>query len=65
MRWLIYLGILLVGTLIFSQVIALMDLDPLPGDILYDQGNLHIHIPVLYFAGTSVALALLFLFLRR
>ncbi|MEJ0042135.1 MAG: DUF2905 family protein [Rhizomicrobium sp.] len=65
MRWLIYLGILLFGTLIFSQVIALMDLDPLPGDILYDQGNLHIHIPLLYSLGTSVVLALLFWFLRR
>ena len=65
MRWLVYLGILLVGTLIFSQVIAMMDLEPLPGDILYDRGTLHIHIPVLYSLGTSVVLALLFWFLRR
>ena len=65
MRWLIYLGIIVIGTLIFSQVIAMMDLEPLPGDILYDRGTLHIHIPVLYSLGTSVVLALLFWFLRR
>ncbi len=65
MRWLIYLGILIVGTLIFSQVIAQMDLDPLPGDILYDHGTLHIHIPVLYSLGTSVVVALLFWWFRR
>ena len=65
MRWLIYLGILLLGALVLSQVIALLDLDPLPGDIIYDRENWHIHIPVLYSLGTSVVLALLFWFLRR
>ena len=65
MRWLIYLGILVLGTLVFSQVIAMMNLDPLPGDIAYDNGTLHIHIPVLYSLGTSVVLALLFWWLRR
>ncbi|HJW39902.1 MAG TPA: DUF2905 family protein [Rhizomicrobium sp.] len=65
MRWLIYLGILLVGMLVFSQAIAMMDLDPLPGDILYDRNNLHIHIPVLYSLGASVFVALLFWWFRR
>jgi len=65
MRWLIYLGILVFGTLIFSQVIAQMDLEPLPGDILYDRENWHIHIPILYSLGCSVVLALLFSFFRR
>ena len=54
-RWLIYAGIILVGILIYSQVIALMDLDPLPGDIIYNQGSWHINIPVLYSLG-AVAL---------
>ena len=65
MRWLIYGGIILLGALIFSQVIAMMDLAPLPGDILYDKENWHIHIPVLYSLGTSVVLALLIWFFRR
>lgn len=65
MRWLVYLLILVVGTLVFSQAIALMDLDPLPGDILYDHGNWHIHIPVLYSLATSVVVALLLMIFRR
>jgi hypothetical protein len=65
MRWLVYLGILLVGALVFSQAIAMMDLDPLPGDILYDQDGWHIHIPVLYSLGASVVLTLLFAVMRR
>ncbi len=65
MRWLIYGGIILLGALIFSQVIAQMDLAPVPGDILYDKENWHIHIPVLYSLGTSVVLALLIWFFRR
>jgi len=65
MRWLIYLGMLVAGALLISQAIALMDLDPLPGDIAYDQGTWHIHIPVLYSLGASGVLALLFWFFRR
>jgi hypothetical protein len=64
-RWLIYLGILLCGALVLSQVIALLDLDPLPGDIIFDREAWHIHIPVLYSLGASVVLALLFSVLRR
>ena len=65
MRWLIYFMIIVLGALLLSQVIALMDLDPLPGDIMYDQGNWHIHIPVLYSLGASVVLALVIGWLRR
>ena len=65
MRWLIYLGILLLGALVLSQVIALLDLDPLPGDIIYDRENWHIHIPVLYSLGAAAVLALLIWFFRR
>ena len=65
MRFLIYAVILVVGMLIFSQVIALMELEPVPYDIAYDQGNWHIHIPVLYSLGATAALALLIWFFRR
>ena len=65
MRWLIYLGIILLGALLLSQVIVLMDLEPLPGDIAYDHDNWHIHIPVLYSLGASVLLALVIGWLRR
>ena len=59
-RWMIVLGALLL-----SQVIAMIDLEPLPGDILYDQGGWQIHIPVLYSLGASVVLALVIGWLRR
>ncbi|HEY0107372.1 MAG TPA: DUF2905 family protein [Rhizomicrobium sp.] len=64
-RWLIYLGILVFGALVLSQVIALMGFDPMPGDVNYDRENWHIHIPVLYSLGASAVLALLFSFMRR
>jgi hypothetical protein len=64
-RWLIYLGILVFGALLFSQAIAMMDLAPQPGDILYDRENWHIHIPVLYSLGATAVLALLIWFFRR
>ena len=65
MRWLIYLAIFLVGALLLSQAIAMMDLEPVAGDILYDKANWHIHIPVLYSLGAAAVLALLIWFFRR
>jgi hypothetical protein len=64
-RWLVYLTIILVGALMFSQVIAMVGLDPLPGDILYDKENWHIHIPVLYSLGAVAIAGLIFWAIRR
>lgn len=63
MRWLVYLVIFLVGALLFSQVIAMIDLEPLSSDI--DIKQWHIHIPVLYSLGATAVLALLIWFFRR
>jgi hypothetical protein len=65
MRFAIYLGIFVVGALLLSQAIAMVDLDPMPGDILYDHENWHIHIPVLYSLGTAAVLGLVIYFFRR
>ncbi len=65
MRFAIYIGIFLVGALLLSQAIAMIDLDPLPGDIIYDRENWHIHIPVLYSLGTAAVLGLVIMFFRR
>ncbi len=65
MRWLVYLGVIVIGALIFSQAIALMDLDPLPGDILYDTDKWHIHIPVLYSLGAVAIAGLIFWAVKR
>lgn len=61
----IYAAIIVLGALVISQGLALMDLDPMPGDIDISRQNLQIHIPVLYSLGTSVVLALLFWWWRR
>jgi Protein of unknown function (DUF2905) len=65
MRWLIYLGIILGGALLYSQAIAMMDLEPLPGDIIYNQGNWHINIPVLYSLGAVALTGLIFWAVKR
>jgi hypothetical protein len=59
-RWLIYLGIILLGALLYSQAIAMMGLEALPGDIAYDKGTWHIHIPVLYSLGAVALTGLIF-----
>jgi Protein of unknown function (DUF2905) len=64
-RWLIYLGIALLGILVFSQAIAMMGFEPLPGDIMYDRDNWHIHIPVLYSLGAVAIVMLIFWIGRR
>ena len=63
--FLIYVAIIVLGALVLSQALALMDLDPMPWDITYSRENLHIHIPVLYSLAGSVVLALLFWFWRK
>jgi hypothetical protein len=65
MRFLIYIGIFVLGALLLSQAIAMIDLDPMPGDILYDRENWHIHIPVIYSLGTAAVLGLVIYFFRR
>lgn len=65
MRYLIYLGIFILGALLISQAIAMMDLDPMPYDVAYDTAKWHIHIPVLYSLGATAVLALFIWFFRR
>ena len=47
------------------QALSFLDLDVMPGDIMINRENLHIHISVLYSLGASVVLALLFWCWRR
>lgn len=63
--WLIYAVMIFLGALVLSQVIDMMNPDPMPLDIAIDRQNLHIHIPLLYSLGTSVSMALLFWWWRR
>ncbi len=58
------LGILVLGALILSPAIALIGLDPMPGDIIFRDGDWHINIPVAYSLCASGGLALLYYFLK-
>jgi len=63
--WVIYAIMIFLGALVLSQVIDMMNPDPMPLDIAINRQNLHIHIPLLYSLGSSVSLALLFWWWRR
>lgn len=63
--FLIYSVVIVLGALVISQILAQLDLDPMPGDINIVRQNLQIHIPLMYSLGTSVVLALLFWWWRR
>ena len=62
---LIYAVVIVLGALVMSPGLALLDFDPMPGDFDFSRQNLQIHVPVLYSLGTSVVLALLFWWWRR
>jgi hypothetical protein len=61
----IYAVVIVLGALVISQILAQLDLDPMPGDINIVRQNLQIHIPLMYSLGISVVLALLFWWWRR
>ena len=61
---LIGLVILVAGGLILSPAVGYMNLDPMPGDIVFQHGDLHIVIPVIYSLCASGGLALLYYFLK-
>jgi hypothetical protein len=65
LRIAIYLGILVLGALCFSQAIAMMDLAPMPGDLKFDAGEWHVRVPVLYSLGVTAGLGLLIGFLKK
>ena len=63
--FMVYVAIVLLGALVLSQVINLLNLDPMPWDFTINRENLHIHIPLLYSLACSVVLALSFWYWRR
>jgi hypothetical protein len=65
MRWLIYLGFIVIGMLLFSTALSMMDLPDMPGDITYNQASLHIHIPVLFSLGAVAIAGLIFWAVKR
>jgi hypothetical protein len=53
-------GLLVVGAMILSPVVAAFNFDPLPGDIQFHWGTTLVRIPVIYSLCASLDLALLY-----
>ncbi|MEJ1970310.1 MAG: DUF2905 family protein [Rhizomicrobium sp.] len=65
MRWLIYLGFIVIGVVLFSLSLSMMDLPDMPGDIAYDRGAWHIHVPLLFSLGAVAIAGLIFWMVKR
>ena len=58
-------GMLLLGALMLSPAVAALDLDRVPGDIVFHWGNGLVTIPVAYSLCASVGLALFYKIMKR
>ncbi|HEX4118710.1 MAG TPA: hypothetical protein VHX99_07900 [Rhizomicrobium sp.] len=54
------LGILLLGAMVLSPAVAVLGLDPVPGDLALGMGHSHLAIPVTYSLCASMGLTLLY-----
>lgn len=64
-RSLVWILFMLVGAVILSPGVALLGLDPLPGDITFMWGSTHVYLPLATSFIVSVSLTLLFFLFRR
>jgi hypothetical protein len=62
---LVFLSIVLLGALVLSPMVAMLEIDPLPGDIRFTWENHAIFLPFTQSAIASIALGLLFVIARR
>jgi hypothetical protein len=58
-------GLLLLGALMLSPAVAALELDRVPGDIVFHWGNGLVVIPVAYSLCASVGLALFYKVMKR
>ena len=64
-KFCLIVGILVLGALVLSPAVAALDLDPMPGDIMFRWGNTPIIIPVAYSLCASLGLALFYKIMKR
>jgi Protein of unknown function (DUF2905) len=64
-RVMLLAGILILGAIILSPMVAAVGFDRVPGDIAFRMGNTPVNIPVAYSLCASVGLALLYKILKR
>ncbi len=66
MRQLLFiLVILAVGAVALAPAIALLGLDPMPGDFAVNQGDWHFTVPVTYSLCASLGLGLFYYLMKR
>ena len=65
LRYLGWVLLMLAGAVILSPVVAMLGLDPLPGDFHMHFGETNLYVPLGTSLIASVALTLLFFTLRR
>ena len=64
-RWLIILGVVLVLAGLFWPWLAKLGLGRLPGDIVIERENFHVHVPITSSVLISLALSLILWLLNR
>jgi hypothetical protein len=61
----VFLSIVLLGALVLSPMVAMLEIDPLPGDLKFSWQNHAVFLPFTQSAIASVVLGLLFMLARR
>jgi Protein of unknown function (DUF2905) len=64
-RLLLVILILLMGAAVLAPAISFFNPEPLPGDFIFSWASTRFVVPVLYSLCASVALALLYLVMKR
>lgn len=64
-QFLLLLAILAVGAVFLAPAIALIGLDPVPGDFPVRYGNFRMNVPVTYSLCASLGLGLFYYFMKR
>jgi hypothetical protein len=63
-RQLLLLGIILAGAVFMAPAIAMIGLEPVPGDFTINLANIHTAVPVTYSLCASLGLGLLYYLIR-
>jgi Protein of unknown function (DUF2905) len=63
--WVIFVGIVALGALVLSPVVAALGIHPLPGDLTVNWGTHKVFLPLTQSVIASVGLGLLFLWARK
>jgi hypothetical protein len=63
--WAVFIGIIVLGAIVLSPVIAQLEIAPLPGDVTFNWGSHRIFLPFAQSLIASVVVALLFYWAKK